>query len=404
MPASTARCAARRTRAIMRPAWIVLRDAAARPRPKPVARTPRAGEGERNGSSADAPKGSAPAAAGHRRRFLRAPLLSRSCRRRSCGPTAGRRAPSSASPMFLLRLYRTEQPRAVLVAWDTLEVADLPAREISRPIRAGANSTTPCSSSFETLPEFVAACGFANAKAAGYEADDFLAAAAAAEEKRGGTVLSRAATATRSSLPRTAPPSSYPVRAARWRASARPRCARATASIRSRCRTSSRLRGDPSDKLPGAPGVGAAGAASLLQTIRHARSGARGRSVFRASRQAAALSLDRHHGPEGAAAEPPQPEADLEQGGRARASGASISWRSGLNRWPMRRKHEGVRPYPSRCSQPPRNGRAKFTASRRSVSPKPGRSLGVICPSTARRRLRRACRRPARSRRRRGSR
>ena len=32
----------------------------------------------------------------------------------------------------------------------------------------------------DVLPEFVAACGFANAKAAGYEADDFLAAAVAA--------------------------------------------------------------------------------------------------------------------------------------------------------------------------------------------------------------------------------
>lgn len=39
------------------------------------------------------------------------------------------------------------------------------------------------------LPDFVSACGFANAKSAGYEADDFLAAAAAKEEKRGGTVV-----------------------------------------------------------------------------------------------------------------------------------------------------------------------------------------------------------------------
>jgi len=35
----------------------------------------------------------------------------------------------------------------------------------------------------------VAACGFVNGKAAGFEADDFLATAAAAETKRGGTVL-----------------------------------------------------------------------------------------------------------------------------------------------------------------------------------------------------------------------
>ena len=39
------------------------------------------------------------------------------------------------------------------------------------------------------IPEFVAACGFANARAPGYEADDFLAAAVKAEEKRKGTVI-----------------------------------------------------------------------------------------------------------------------------------------------------------------------------------------------------------------------
>ena len=38
------------------------------------------------------------------------------------------------------------------------------------------------------LPEFVAAFGFANAKALGFEADDFLA-GVAAEERLGGTVL-----------------------------------------------------------------------------------------------------------------------------------------------------------------------------------------------------------------------
>jgi len=41
----------------------------------------------------------------------------------------------------------------------------------------------------QMLPELVAACGFANAKAPGYEADDFLAAVVTTEEHRGGTVL-----------------------------------------------------------------------------------------------------------------------------------------------------------------------------------------------------------------------
>ena len=39
------------------------------------------------------------------------------------------------------------------------------------------------------LPEFVSACGFANAKAPGFEADDFLAAAVAAEERACGSAL-----------------------------------------------------------------------------------------------------------------------------------------------------------------------------------------------------------------------
>jgi DNA polymerase-1 len=39
------------------------------------------------------------------------------------------------------------------------------------------------------LPEFVVACGFADAKAPGYEADDFLAAAAAEETRRKGHAL-----------------------------------------------------------------------------------------------------------------------------------------------------------------------------------------------------------------------
>ena len=55
--------------------------------------------------------------------------------------------------------------------------------------RAAANSTTELVDQLEVLPEFVAACGFANAKAPGYEADDFLAAAVAKEERRGTVIV-----------------------------------------------------------------------------------------------------------------------------------------------------------------------------------------------------------------------
>ena len=89
---------------------------------------------------------------------------------------------------LLLRLYREEQPRAVLVAWDTLEVPTY-RHEKFPAYQSGREFDDALLEQLEALPEFVAACGFQNAKAPGFEADDFLAAAAAKEEKRGGTVL-----------------------------------------------------------------------------------------------------------------------------------------------------------------------------------------------------------------------
>ena len=89
---------------------------------------------------------------------------------------------------MLLRLYREEQPRAVLVAWDTLEVPTY-RHEKFPAYQSGREFDDALLEQLDVLPEFVAACGFQNAKAPGFEADDFLAAAAAKEEKRGGTVL-----------------------------------------------------------------------------------------------------------------------------------------------------------------------------------------------------------------------
>src|ERR1700760_2757456 len=89
---------------------------------------------------------------------------------------------------FLLRFYQTEQPRAVLVAWDTLE-AETYRHEAYPDYQGGREFDHPLVEQLDALPELVAACGFANAKAAGYEADDFLAAAVAAEERRGGQTV-----------------------------------------------------------------------------------------------------------------------------------------------------------------------------------------------------------------------
>ena len=89
---------------------------------------------------------------------------------------------------LLLRLYEDEQPRAVLVGWDTLDAPTYRHHALEG-YQGGRRFDAELIDQLEMLPEFVAACGFACAKAAGYEADDFLAAAVADEEGRGGTVL-----------------------------------------------------------------------------------------------------------------------------------------------------------------------------------------------------------------------
>ena len=89
---------------------------------------------------------------------------------------------------FMLRLYDADRPRAVIVGWDSLE-APTKRHEQFPAYQSGREFDDALIGQLKVLPEFVAACGFANAKAPGFEADDFLAAAVAAEERKGGAVL-----------------------------------------------------------------------------------------------------------------------------------------------------------------------------------------------------------------------
>lgn len=89
---------------------------------------------------------------------------------------------------ILLRLFESEQPRAVLVGWDTLG-APTYRQALFPAYQSGRQFDDELVEQLEILPELVAACGFANAKAAGYKADDFLAAAVAEEERRGGCAI-----------------------------------------------------------------------------------------------------------------------------------------------------------------------------------------------------------------------
>ena len=166
---------------------------------------------------------------------------------------------------FLLKFYRTEQPRAVLVGWDTLD-APTYRHEQFPAYQSGREFDDELLEQLDVLPEFVAACGFANAKASGYEADDFLAAAVAAEERRGGTVLVASGDRDTFQLASAHTTILYPVRAGE--------IARiGPAEVRLRYGVDPHqvpdfiaLRGDPSDKLPGVARLGAAGAAQALRT------------------------------------------------------------------------------------------------------------------------------------------
>jgi DNA polymerase-1 len=118
----------------------------------------------------------------------------------------------------------------------------------------------------DLLPDLVASFGFAYAKAPGYEADDFLGAAVASEEARRGKTL--VATSDRDAFQLVSERTSIlqPVRGVSELTRIGP------AEVRERYGVEPEqvsdfiaLRGDPSDKLPGAPGVGPKKAADILR-------------------------------------------------------------------------------------------------------------------------------------------
>jgi len=166
---------------------------------------------------------------------------------------------------FLLGLWDSEQPRAVLVGWDTLEVPTY-RHQAFESYQGGREFDDELLEQLALLPQLVEAFGFASAKAAGYEADDFLAAAVAAEEKRRGTAV--VATSDRDSFQLASERTTIlqPVRGVSEIARIGP------AEVRERYGVEPvqvvdfiALRGDPSDRLPGAPGVGPKKAADLLR-------------------------------------------------------------------------------------------------------------------------------------------
>ena len=163
---------------------------------------------------------------------------------------------------MLVRLWEAEQPQTVVVAWDTLSVPTY-RHEAFAGYQSGREFDAELLEQLDLLPDLVSALGFAVAKGAGYEADDFLAAAATHAD---GLVLVATSDRDAFQLASERVTILQPTRGVSQLARIGP------AEVRERYGVEPEqvpdfiaLRGDPSDRLPGARGVGEKGAAEILR-------------------------------------------------------------------------------------------------------------------------------------------
>jgi DNA polymerase-1 len=167
---------------------------------------------------------------------------------------------------MLIRLWEMEEPRTVFVGWDTLTVPTY-RHEAFPAYQSGRHFDDSLLEQLDLLPELVEALGFATAKAAGYEADDFVAAAVKSEEKRRGA---RAVVVTSDrdlfQLASDRTVIVTPIRGVSELARIGPDEVRERYDVEpGQVPDFIALRGDPSDRLPGAKGVGPKTAATILK-------------------------------------------------------------------------------------------------------------------------------------------
>ena len=163
-----------------------------------------------------------------------------------------------------VRLWEMEQPRAVFVGWDTLTVPTY-RHEAFAAYQSGREFADDLLEQLDLLPELMSAIGFAVAKAPGYEADDFLAAAVAEEERRGGTAVVASGDRDAWQLASEHTVVLFPTRGVSEMTRMGPDEVRERYGVEpGQIPDLIALRGDPSDKLPGARGVGPKRAAEIL--------------------------------------------------------------------------------------------------------------------------------------------
>ena len=165
---------------------------------------------------------------------------------------------------MLVRAWDSEQPRTVFVGFDSVGSPTY-RNELLPEYQSGRDFPPVLTSQLDRLPELVGALGLPWAKADGYEADDFLGAVVAAEEGRGGKAL---VLTNDRDLFQLAGPRTTIIRP-------RPRQQEleriGPAEVKEIYGVPPELvpdfvalRGDPSDRIPGAKGIGPGRAASIL--------------------------------------------------------------------------------------------------------------------------------------------
>lgn len=165
----------------------------------------------------------------------------------------------------VVRLWEEERPRAVVVCWDTLTVPTY--RHLELPAyQGGREFDADLLEQLDLAPTLVQALGFAVAKGGGFEADDFVAAAVAHEEERGGSALVASGDRDMFQLVSERTTVLQPQRGGGAFARIGPDEVRERYGVEpQQVPDFIALRGDPSDKIPGARGVGEKTAADVLR-------------------------------------------------------------------------------------------------------------------------------------------
>jgi DNA polymerase-1 len=165
---------------------------------------------------------------------------------------------------MLVGLWDQEQPRSVLVGFDSLDTPTY-RHEAFPAYQSGRVFEDDLLEQLDLLPDLVESLGFASAKVPGYEADDFMGAVVAAEEKAKRPVLVATSDRDLFQLASERTTILQPTRGVSEIARIGP------VQVRERYGVEPKqvpdfiaLRGDPSDRLPGAKGVGPKTAASVL--------------------------------------------------------------------------------------------------------------------------------------------